>query len=657
MPLSHSSIMTTITAASGLVDLNGKSHHGHLVPVNGGALLSPPNGANNTAANGAGLKANGSSVKKNGANVAANGPITSEIHELEEIQEDTTDHEDEKGVPGARSTDLIFLKSVVLTNTLERPKKKKEKSDTCLPVTHDSMRLVDQVKTIAEQRIYLDEANELYTLLTEKWIQALLEVHDEIAAHIQNSLEEVKYIDGVSSNEDSEEEEGQTDSEEKEEKSEDSGEEVVDTFRVIGLRRKPGESLGLTVTLDEARKVIVARIIIDSVIERQGLLRPGDLILEANSTRVKTPEQLQNIIEESPEFLSLKIQPTLSVSQSQPLNTVEKGGLALPNKYYVRCLFSYDPHKDTLLPCTEIGLPFKYGDILQVVNSSDPSWWQARHEEGDTIGLIPSQDLEERRKCFVEKPDMSSFTKWSSCCGGGKKEKKRFPYHFRKNAEVDTADLQLYEAVEKMAPFTRKLLVLVGPPGVGRHAMARKMVKYDPKIFERTKAVSTRPSSGGEAESEASLVLSHDEFMMAVDRDEFLEVSESEGYMFGTTYQDVRSIISQAKLAVININPETLKILHHSPEFLPYVIFLSVPSVASMKQLAGQHPTESEFLSSEGELKSAVEESNRIREDYQKYFDLEISVEDTEEAFRTIMDTLVKLANESQWVPLNWVYS
>ena len=53
---------------------------------------------------------------------------------------------------------------------------------------------------------------------------------------------------------------------------------------------------------------------------------------------------------------------------------------------------------------------------------------------------------------------------------------------------MDTADLQLYEAVEKMAPFTRKLLVLVGPPGVGRHAMARKMVKYDPKIFERTKA-------------------------------------------------------------------------------------------------------------------------------------------------------------------------
>ena len=73
--------------------------------------------------------------------------------------------------------------------------------------------------------------------------QALLEVHDEVAAHIQNSLEEVKYIDGVSSNEDSEEEDiEEKDSEEKAEKS-DSSEEIVDTFRVIGLRRKPGESL------------------------------------------------------------------------------------------------------------------------------------------------------------------------------------------------------------------------------------------------------------------------------------------------------------------------------------------------------------------------------------------------------------------------------
>ena len=49
-------------------------------------------------------------------------------------------------------------------------------------------------------------------------------------------------------------------------------------------------------TTDEAGKVIVARIIINSYIERQGLLRPGELILEANGERVKNPEQVGPVI-------------------------------------------------------------------------------------------------------------------------------------------------------------------------------------------------------------------------------------------------------------------------------------------------------------------------------------------------------------------------
>ena len=88
----------------------------------------------------------------------------------------------------------------------------------------------------------------------------------------------------------------------------------------------------MTVTLDDSSKVIVARIIINSVIERQGLLRPGDLILEANGIRMRTPEKLQNIIDESQEFMTLKIQPTLSVSQNQPSNIVEKNVTKTPNK-------------------------------------------------------------------------------------------------------------------------------------------------------------------------------------------------------------------------------------------------------------------------------------------------------------------------------------
>lgn len=69
---------------------------------------------------------------------------------------------------------------------------------------------------------------------------------------------------------------------------------------------------------------------------------------------------------------------------------------------YVRAHFDYEPTEDKLLPCPEIGLGFKKGDILQVVNQSDPNWWQAKKVGwSGPAGLIPSQELEERRKAFV----------------------------------------------------------------------------------------------------------------------------------------------------------------------------------------------------------------------------------------------------------------
>ena len=158
-----------------------------------------------------------------------------------------------------------------------------------MPVTHDSMRLIEQVKTVCEHRIYLDEAKELYSLISSKWLhvsqkyvlyqiyiynnyvlygvriiysfswyQRVLEIHDEIAAQIANSTEEVEYIDGVSSIEEEDEDDGSEtksqidslfqddgkDSKKNKKDGEKEEEEVqVDTFRVIGIRRIQGQCL------------------------------------------------------------------------------------------------------------------------------------------------------------------------------------------------------------------------------------------------------------------------------------------------------------------------------------------------------------------------------------------------------------------------------
>ena len=79
-----------------------------------------------------------------------------------------------------------------------------------------------------------------------------MEIHDEIAAQIANSTEEVEYIDGVSSIMEEDEDEAsetksvdETKGKAKDEKDADKEEEEVqvDTFRVIGIRKLQGECL------------------------------------------------------------------------------------------------------------------------------------------------------------------------------------------------------------------------------------------------------------------------------------------------------------------------------------------------------------------------------------------------------------------------------
>lgn len=55
-----------------------------------------------------------------------------------------------------------------------------------------------------------------------------------------------------------------------------------------------------------------------------------------------------------------------------------------------------------LLPNTRLGVAFKSGDVLELVDSQDLNWWQVRRIDAPNspVGLVPSQTLEERRQAF-----------------------------------------------------------------------------------------------------------------------------------------------------------------------------------------------------------------------------------------------------------------
>lgn len=86
---------------------------------------------------------------------------------------------------------------------------------------------------------------------------------------------------------------------------------VGEAIKMVGIRKNPGEALGLTVELDEFNQLTVARILAGGMIDRQGLLSPGDVILEVNGVAVRSPEELQLEISRAKESVTLKIGPNI----------------------------------------------------------------------------------------------------------------------------------------------------------------------------------------------------------------------------------------------------------------------------------------------------------------------------------------------------------
>lgn len=277
---------------------------------------------------------------------------------------------------------------------------------TLEPVELDSCALLDECESI-EQFLNDDVRDFVKIVRRNVHLRELFLVHDEIANLKALFQEQVDSV--VKSYEYYYEREGTMKGQ---------------TIKMVGLRKRPNEPLGMTVELDEHDQLVVARILAGGVIDKQGLLHPGDVILEVNGVPVTSPDDLQvQISQNRGDTVTLKVGPSVEQEMKSAKMTMEGSGPRLrqnlePGKKmtcYMRAQFDYDPTGDNLLPCQDIGLSFKRGDILQIINVKDPNWWQARHAGTDgPTGLVPSQELEERRQAYVA-PEADFVHKISIC--------------------------------------------------------------------------------------------------------------------------------------------------------------------------------------------------------------------------------------------------
>uniref|UniRef100_A0A671P0V5 MAGUK p55 subfamily member 6-like n=1 Tax=Sinocyclocheilus anshuiensis TaxID=1608454 RepID=A0A671P0V5_9TELE len=501
---------------------------------------------------------------------------------------------------GAKDIDLIFLKGVMESPIVRSLAKAHERlEDVKLEaVQENNVELVTEILgDISGLSVRDDSAAELSKILQEPHFQSLLETHDMVASKCYEAPPPPEVTNDAAVN---------------------NALMQADAVRMIGIRKKAGEPLGVTFRMDKG-DLVIARILHGGLIDRQGLLHVGDIIKEVNGKDVgNNPTELQEMLKECSGGITLKILPSYRDA-------------AAPPQVYVQPHFDYNPANDNLIPCREAGLAFKRGDILQIVNREDPNWWQACHLTEGGTGLIPSQFLEEKRKAFVPR-DLDG-------------------------AEFDRHELQIYEEVARMPPFQRKTLILIGAQGVGRRSLKNRLVVLHPTRFGTSVPHTSRRLRSDEQDGQSYRFVTRLEMEMDIKAGRYLEHGEYDGNLYGTKIDSIHEVVNAGRTCILDVNPQALKVLK-TAEFMPYVVFIAAPEFDTLKAMhkavvdAGLTTKQLTDV----DLKKTVDESARILRAYRHYFDFIIVNDNLDGAFEKLQSAVDQLCTEAQWVPVSWVY-
>ncbi|XP_074013731.1 MAGUK p55 subfamily member 7 [Numenius arquata] len=536
-----------------------------------------------------------------------------------------------------------------------------------VPILHGAAALADDLAEELQSKPLSSEIRELLKLLSKPNLKALLAVHDTVA---QKNYDPVlpPMPDDIDEEEDS-----------------------VKIIRLVKNR----EPLGATIKRDEhTGAIVVARIMRGGAADRSGLIHVGDELREVNGIPVddKKPEEIIHILAQSQGAITFKIIP--SVKEEMPMKE---------GKMFIRALFDYDPNEDKAIPCKEAGLAFRKGDILQIMSQDDATWWQAKHE-GDAnprAGLIPSKHFQERRfalrrpevqiqplkisnrKSYEEAVECEEIEEDAECAGHNsgsylagfrrsfrlsRKDKKtnKSMYECKKSDQYDTADIPTYEEVAKYRrqPNDKyRLVVLVGPVGVGLNELKRKLLISDTQHYGVTVPHTTRPRRSQESDGVEYIFISKHLFETDVQNNKFIEYGEYKNNYYGTSLDSVRSVLAKNKVCLLDVQPHTVKHLR-TYEFKPFVIFIKPPSLDRLREtrknakiISSKDDKGTAKPFTEEDFQEMIRSAHVMESQYGHLFDKVIVNDDLATAYSELKTTFDTLETETFWVPVSWLHS
>nr|CAD7430010.1 unnamed protein product [Timema monikensis] len=243
-----------------------------------------------------------------------------------------------------------------------------------------------------------------------------------------------------------------------------------------------------------------------------------------------------------------------------------------------------------------------------------------------------------------------------------KPKTKKIMYDTAENDDFDREEIATYEEVAKLypRPGLQRPVVLIGPPGVGRNELKRRLIATDPDKYKTPIPYTSRPVRHGEVNGKEYFFVTREKMEEDVEAGKFIEFGEYKGNLYGTSAESVKSLVNAGYVCILNPHYQALKMLR-TPQLKPYIVYIQPPSFETLKETRNAAYARSTFDENnsrgftDDEFNEMIHSSKRIEFLYSHLFDEVIENADLSSAFEQLVRAVNRVETESLWVPASWV--
>ncbi|XP_038643914.1 MAGUK p55 subfamily member 4 isoform X6 [Scyliorhinus canicula] len=484
-----------------------------------------------------------------------------------------------------------------------------------------------------------------------------------------------------------------------------------EALRIVCLVKNK-HPLGATIKRHEVTgSIVIARVIRGGLADRSGLLFAGDQLVEVNGMPVAglEPEHIIQFLAKSEASVVFKLIPV----SHRPTSSSQ-------NMLYVRALVDYCPQYDPAIPCSEAGLTFRRGDILQIVDQNDAQWWQAKNITtlSRCAGLVPSNNLLKRKQRELwwshsfslhtcnkstllspveEEEDMAIAEKFvetdeetfeseelreedaefngykQGLYIAGFRRSMRLCRRKSRSSQLvgstrcpSSCYISTVSPYEEVMRYQRKptdrhrLIILVGPSGVGVNELRRRLIESDPRLFQSPVPHTTRPPNSYEEDGQEYYFVSRETFEAMALSHRFLEYGEYKGHLYGTSREAVRFILDLGLSCVIDLEAQRIPEAR-TKELKPFIIFIKPPSIRRLQQTRAKSHIITEYYVNrsfkEEELQEMEDISEKMLDYFGHLFDCVIVNDELQDTQMQLLCVVKRAQAEPHWVPAAWLDS